>query len=188
MNYQVFQAINTFAGRWAPIDWIMRIAAVWLIFAVFAVASVVVVRALARHQIRSVICLGISLLLAFGLGQGLARLSHEQRPFQDHAVHQLIPHAPGVSMPSDHATAAFALAFGMLLLLNRRAGLALTAAAVLIGFARVWAGVHYPGDILASAAIAGLSAFLVYVTDLGARDVQQRHASAGQPRKPSGSG
>jgi undecaprenyl-diphosphatase len=127
-----------------------------------------------RRQIRHLTCLGLSLALAFGLSQGLERLSHEVRPFQSHAVHQLVAHAPGASLPSDHATAAFAVAFGILLFLDRRAGLALTAAAVLIGVARVWTGLHYPGDILAGAAIAGLSAFSVYVTDLGARDVQRR--------------
>ena len=35
-------------------------------------------------------------------------------------------------------------------------------------------GVHYPGDIAAGAAIAGLAVFTVYVTDLGVSDVQQR--------------
>jgi undecaprenyl-diphosphatase len=174
VNYQVFHAINALAGRWPRIDWVMRFAAVQLVFVAFAVAGVIVIHALLRRQIRHVVCFGVSLVLAFGLSQGLERLSREVRPFQSHAVRQLVSHAPGVSMPSDHATAAFALAFGVLLFLDRRAGFALTAVAVLIGVARIWTGLHYPGDILAGAAIGGLAAFSVYVTDLGARDVERR--------------
>ncbi|MFI5895005.1 phosphatase PAP2 family protein [Actinoplanes sp. NPDC051513] len=186
MNYPMFHAINMLAGRWAPIDSAMRFAAVQLIFVVFAGAGWIGVRALAKRQIRPVLCLAVSLGFAFGLAQGLAHLSREMRPFQNHVVHQLIPHEPGVSMPSDHATAAFALAFGILLFLNRRVGLVLTAAALLIGVARVWVGVHYPGDIAASAAIAGLAAFSIYATDRGARNVQQCKDRA-QPNRPASS-
>lgn len=173
MNYQLFLAINGLAGRWAPIDRLMRLAAVDLIFVVFAATAVVVAGALRRHRFRPVVCLATSCAFAFGLAQVLGHASREARPFQSHLVHQLIPHTPGVSMPSDHATAAFALAFGVLLFLDRRAGLALTAAAVVIGVARVWTGVHYPGDIAAAAVIAGLSTFSVYVTDRGAREIQR---------------
>lgn len=174
MSYQVFPAVNTVAGRWPRIDGVVRFAAVQLIFVVLAVAGVLVVHALVRRQIRRVTCFGGALLLAFGLSRGLERLSRVARPVQSHAVHQLVTQAPGVSMPSDHATAAFAVALGTLLFLDRRAGLALTAAALLIAVARGRAGLDYPGDILAGAAIGGLSAFSVYVTDLGARDVQRR--------------
>jgi undecaprenyl-diphosphatase len=174
VNYQVFHAVNALAGRWPRIDWVMRFAAVRLIFVVFAVAGVLVVHALLRRQIRQVTCFGVAMLLAFGLSEGLERLSREARPFQGHSVHELVAHAPGVSMPSEYAAAAFAVALGVLLLLDRRAGLALTAVAALIAVAEVWTGLHYPGDVLAGAAIGGLSGFSVYVTDLGARDVRRR--------------
>ncbi|WFE32676.1 phosphatase PAP2 family protein [Micromonospora sp. WMMD975] len=95
-----------------------------------------------------------SLGLAFAVGQAVAAFSTEVRPFQAHAVHQLIPHAAGPSLPSDHATAAFAVAFAVGAFLSRRWGLALSVLAAVIGFARVWTGVHYPGDILAGALIA----------------------------------
>jgi membrane-associated phospholipid phosphatase len=63
----------------------------------------------------------------------LGRLSREVRPFQSHQVHQLIAHAPGASMPSDHATAAFAIAFGVGLFLSRRWGVVLGIAGAVIG-------------------------------------------------------
>jgi hypothetical protein len=48
-------------------------------------------------------------------------------------------------MPSDHATAAFAIAFAVGVFLHREWGVALAVVAVLIGLSRVWVGVHYPG-------------------------------------------
>ncbi|MEU4244862.1 phosphatase PAP2 family protein [Actinoplanes sp. NPDC026619] len=182
MNFQLFHVINSLAGRWTAVDQLIRFAAVDLIFVAFAVAAIPCVRALRRREIRPLACLGVTLAVAFGLSQALAYASREMRPFQDHPVHQLIPHAPGVSLPSDHATAAFALAFGVWAFQSRRIGLVLTVAAVLIGLARVAAGVHYPGDILAAAIIAALSAFAVHVTELGARDLPPLTVRRGRAR------
>jgi undecaprenyl-diphosphatase len=53
----------------------------------------------------------------------------------------------------------------------------------LIGFARVWAGVHYPGDIAAAAVIATLSAFVVYVIDRGSRELVSRRGPVDRPRR-----
>lgn len=169
VNFRIFELLNSPAGRWPLVDHVMRFSALYLIFLVFSIGGAVVVYALTQRRIRPVVSLAATLALAFALGQILGRISHERRPFQDHPVHQLIPHAAGVSMPSDHATAAFAVAFGVLVFLSRRAGLALLAMAVLIGVARVWCGVHYPGDILAAAVIAALSTLTAYVVSRGPR-------------------
>lgn len=167
MNYQIFELLNADAGRWPLVDDFMRFSALYLVFLVFSIGGAVVVHALTQRRIRPVVSLASVLALAFLLGQILNHASHEQRPFQSHAVHQLIAHSPGVSMPSDHATAAFAVAFGVWTFLSRRAGIALTGLAVLIGVARVWCGVHYPGDILAAAVIAGLATLTAYVVGHG---------------------
>lgn len=169
MNYQIFELINSWAGRWPLVDDVMRFAAADLVFLVFSIGGAIVVHALIQRRIRAVVSLASTLALAFALSLILSGASHERRPFQDHPVHQLIAHSPGVSMPSDHATAAFAIAFGILVFLSRRAGVALGAAAVLIGFARVWCGLHYPGDILAAAVIAAIAVFTAYVVGLGPR-------------------
>jgi undecaprenyl-diphosphatase len=167
VNYQIFELLNNQAGHWPLIDHVMRFSARYLVFLAFSIGGAVVIHALLERRIRPVVSLASTLALAFTLSQILAHASHEQRPFQSHPVHQLIAHAPGVSMPSDHATAAFALAFGTLTFLSRRAGLALTALAVLIGVARIWCGVHYPGDILAGAGIAAIAAMTAYVVGRG---------------------
>ncbi|MET7706393.1 phosphatase PAP2 family protein [Micromonospora sp. NPDC005413] len=141
----------------------MEFAATWLVYLIFAASVVPVAMALYRRRIRPVLELGVALILAFTAATVLAHLNGQLRPFQSHHVHQLIPHDPGVSLPSDHATAAFTLAFGVYAFLNRRWGVILAVAAAAVGIARVWVGVHYPGDILAAAAIAGLAVVAVGV-------------------------
>ena len=59
----------------------------------------------------------------------------------------LLTCSPDYSMPSDHAAIAGAIAAG-LWLVHRRSALAATASGLLLAFSRVYAGVHYPGDVL----------------------------------------
>ena len=184
MNYRLFHTINSAAGHWPPADAVMRFAATDLIFLVFAAAVLLALRSVVRRRIRPVVCLGATLTLASLLARLLATAGHERRPFQDHRVHQLISDTPNISMPSVNATAACTLAFGVLLFLNRRAGLALTATAAVIGFAEVWAGRHYPGDIAAAALIAALSVFAVHVSDRGAPDRTPAAGPAAPPPRP----
>jgi undecaprenyl-diphosphatase len=162
VNYHLFELINNDAGRWAPLDQVMRFAAETLIYLVFAVVAVVAGIALYRRRVRSVGLFVATLVLAWAGAATLASVSDQLRPFQSHHVHQLIQHDPGVSLPSDHATAAFAMAFGMYVFLDRRFGALIGVAAVLIGFARVWVGLHYPGDIAAAAVIAAVATLVVW--------------------------
>jgi undecaprenyl-diphosphatase len=64
------------------------------------------------------------------------------------------------SFPSDHASAAFGIAFAVLMF-DRIAGSLFVAAAALIGLGRVLVGVHYPGDIAAGALVGIASAVVV---------------------------
>jgi undecaprenyl-diphosphatase len=64
------------------------------------------------------------------------------------------------SFPSDHATAAFAIAFTVLAF-SRLVGFAFLATAVAIAFSRVLVGLHYPGDVLAGVAVGFVAAALV---------------------------
>ncbi|MFI7597442.1 phosphatase PAP2 family protein [Actinoplanes sp. NPDC049681] len=157
MNFRLFHLINDLAGRSDALDDVMEFAATRLIYLIFAASAVLVGIALYRRRVLPVFRLGVALFLTFAAATVLSHISGQPRPFQTHHVHQLIAHEPGVSLPSDHATAAFALAFGIYAFLSRGWGIAFTAAALIVGIARVWVGVHYPGDILAAAVIAVLA-------------------------------
>ncbi|WP_319458375.1 phosphatase PAP2 family protein [Micromonospora sp. RTP1Z1] len=160
MNYHLFQLVNSAAGLNDPVDDVFEWSAVWLIY-VLAVAATVPVLGSLRRGRAAVVRVVVTLAVAFAVGQLVSAASTEVRPFQTHPVHQLIPHAAGSSLPSDHATAAFAVAFAAFTFLSWRWGLALTILATVIGFARVWTGVHYPADILVGALIAASAVSVV---------------------------
>ncbi|HEX5370626.1 MAG TPA: phosphatase PAP2 family protein [Dehalococcoidia bacterium] len=99
----------------------------------------------------------LGVLLGLGFAMLLGSLHNEARPFiSDTTTKLLIPHAPDNSFPSDHATAAFALA-GAIVWWRKSLGFVLLGVALLIGFSRVYVGVHWPQDVAAAAA-AGIVA------------------------------
>jgi undecaprenyl-diphosphatase len=127
--------------------------------------------------------------LSFGLDLFIEQFYFEPRPFVAHKVHLLVQHAADASFPSDHTAWSFAVV-GMLLFAflpfftmsskqqyNSANGTAQQARRSLIrkliwfvviafvigciiGYARVFVGVHYPDDILGGA-VDGLIAALI---------------------------
>ena len=74
-------------------------------------------------------------------------------------VHVLLDRSADFSFPSDHATATSAIAAGIYLV-NRRLGILAGIGALLMAFARVYAGVHYPSDVLAGLALGTTIGFV----------------------------
>ena len=86
-------------------------------------------------------------------------LMFRDRPFVDLDI-DLHFYAPtDSSFPANAAGVGFAIATAVFMR-NRRLGMALYALAGLWGLARVYAGVHYPSDILAGAVIGVIAAVL----------------------------
>jgi undecaprenyl-diphosphatase len=86
---------------------------------------------------------------------------HRDRPFQAHRVdHIWGPRKTDASFPSDHASASFAIAVAVCLI-DPIAGAAFLVLASLIAVGRVVVGEHYPGDVVAGAAIGTLAALVV---------------------------
>jgi undecaprenyl-diphosphatase len=110
--------------------------------------------------------------VAAGLGAGLAlagaqvisRIVDRPRPFvaDPQGVHLFAGHVTDASFPSDHATAAFAIATAVLLR-DRRWGAVVLACAAVLAAGRVALGVHYPTDVLGGAALGAATSLLLYV-------------------------
>jgi undecaprenyl-diphosphatase len=111
-------------------------------------------------------CASVSALtaaaLAMAVNQVIAHLWERPRPYVTHGLstHLLAASSPDPSFPSDHAAAAFAIAFAVLAF-SRRAGIGFLAGAALIGVSRIALGLHYPSDVLAGAVVGWASATVV---------------------------
>ena len=96
---------------------------------------------------------GAGALAALGVAQQIGHLVDRARPYTVMpAAHLLIARTADFSFPSDHSTVVGAVAAG-LWLANRRLGLVTAGLALLMAFARVYVGAHYPGDVLAGLAL-----------------------------------
>ncbi|MFH1854798.1 MAG: phosphatase PAP2 family protein [bacterium] len=72
-------------------------------------------------------------------------------------------HRPDYSFPSDHATALFALTFGLYLFGYKKAANWFLLYSIIICLARVIIGVHFPLDIVAGIASGLIGALVVYI-------------------------
>ncbi|MCX6565934.1 MAG: phosphatase PAP2 family protein [Candidatus Aminicenantes bacterium] len=77
------------------------------------------------------------------------------------AVHTVGPRLPDASFPSGHSWTAFAVATLMTLFFGRKYAWAFFGAAA-IGYSRIYAGAHFPLDVLGGALCGTLLAFLVW--------------------------
>jgi membrane-associated phospholipid phosphatase len=109
-----------------------------------------------RAALASVITLVFVAIVVAVLGMVVDRA----RPFVSLApdVQPLFAHAQDSSFPSDHTLISVALA-APVLLVAPRIGIPLLLLALVVGFARVAAGVHFATDVVGSAVIASLLAF-----------------------------
>ena len=83
------------------------------------------------------------------------------RPFLDNDIAILFYYPTDPSFPSNSAAATFALA-AAIWVVNRKVGAVMLAAAAALGFSRVYAGVHYPLDVIAGCGIGVVIALLVH--------------------------
>jgi len=116
----------------------------------------------------------VAAVLSAGLGLAVAKVISElvdrARPFvaDPHGVHLFSPHAADPGFPSDHATAAFAIAVAILLR-KRGWGIAMLVAAAVLSVGRVALGVHYPSDVLCGAALGSAAALVLWTVPLRQR-------------------
>ncbi|MDD3140911.1 MAG: phosphatase PAP2 family protein [Lachnospiraceae bacterium] len=111
---------------------------------------------------------GILALLSLGVGflitnVCLKNLIARPRPFAEIEALTILIKAPhDFSFPSGHTCASFAVAGIYFKMLPKKYGLSAIILAVLIGFSRLYVGVHYPTDVLGGLIIGLGSSALVY--------------------------
>ena len=167
MDYRIFHAVDEFSFDY---KWLAHATYAFETFGVVVyVAAVLFLWLLTppgseRRWKIAALCGGVSALISLGINQLIGDfIWHRPRPYESHpaAYHLTQSHDP--SFPSDHASAAFGIAFGIFFV-NQRVGRWFLAVAALIGVGRVVVGAHYPTDVLASVLVgAAAAAIVVYV-------------------------
>lgn len=106
----------------------------------------------ARRQLFEML---VTVVVALGIAQVVAHVWPQPRPFMLQMGTQYLAHSADSGLPSDHVTVLWSLAFAAFT--TRRFaiwGLPLLSAGLLVGWARVFLGVHFPFDVVAALPVA----------------------------------
>ena len=164
MDYRLYHALNQFVidhswiGRGLSVveNWAVPVLAV-ATFALWLFARPGSSRKWKLACASALASSGLALLI----NQLIAQAWDRARPFAvHHSAHVWGNRSHDPSFPSDHASAAFGIAFAVFLF-DRLVGSIFLAAASVIGVGRVFIGAHYPADVAAGCLVGLGSALLV---------------------------
>lgn len=157
INRSLFAVISAPADLSGLPLWLATLAAKGSIFVLAALLiwTWLLARPGERRSLERLV-LAVPLALALNYVIGLAY--PHPRPFMTGLSRNFLGHSAESSFPSDHASAMWTVAFGMLIWSRAKwaGGLAIVLAA-LTSWARVFLGVHFPFDILGSMAVAAVA-------------------------------
>lgn len=113
---------------------------------------------------RIVLLCALSLLIAGGIAVLLKNAVLEPRPFVSLSnVHLLIAEDDPNSFPSGHTTSTFAVLSVLVFKFRHEFwSVVLILFGIVIGFSRIYVGVHYPLDVFAGCILGVLSAYFTY--------------------------
>ena len=168
---KVFLWINALAGEFSPLDKLMElVVSDYLIPVTLALALVGLWFAgrerLARQKQQiglfvALTSMALSSLAVFIINAWYVRPRPFENPITAPEVELLFYRPTDSSFPANPIAASFGIAAAVWGV-NRRVGTVLLLASGVYGFARVYAGVHYPLDVIAGALIGVVIAFLTF--------------------------
>jgi undecaprenyl-diphosphatase len=159
MNVALFNIINGLAGRSSLFDAVGIFIASYLIY-IFAIYLIYLwfFRSWYRDK---VLCAVYNALIGLGINFIITLFYFHPRPFMMHIGKLLTAHSPETSFPSDHTTSMLAVSSMFLRFRELRiTGVVLFPLSLIGGFARVYAGLHLPFDIVGSISVALFSTAL----------------------------
>ncbi|MDP3948726.1 MAG: phosphatase PAP2 family protein [bacterium] len=162
-NLSFLDFIHGLSGRNSFIDAAGIFTAEYIPYVIFIVFLwLVVSQAGWRQKVFFFSEAAIAVILSRGLITEIIRFFYySPRPFEALRFQSLIPES-GSSIPSGHAAFFFALAT-IIYFYNRRWGIWYFVFSLLISLARIFAGVHWPSDIIAGAVVGVLSGIFVHL-------------------------
>ncbi|MDO8436317.1 MAG: phosphatase PAP2 family protein [bacterium] len=173
MDYLIFQKINQFAGKWASLDKSGVFFAENLGYVLLLLLLLFLVKDLKKYWPMAFQALLAAILARFGITELIRFFWERQRPFVENKVNLLLSHDITGSFPSGHAAFFFGLS-AVVYFYNKKAGVFFLFASFLISISRVFAGVHWPSDILMGAVVGVFSGWLIFAIYRAKRDGQRR--------------
>ena len=167
INTLLFALINASAS---PNSLVLSFARAAAVGGVYAVAIVPVILWLGGPAKRrgAVVAALIGVAVAMTINFLITSLWFHPRPFMVGAGNTFLSHAPETSFPSDHVTLVVGLGLGLIATrASALGGILVTAAGLIIGWARVYLGVHWPFDVFGSVAVAVIAAGFAKLVGVG---------------------
>lgn len=168
INESIFRYLNSFAGKNEFFDGVVIFSAEWLPWIlVFGLVVFLFVHSHKRVmslsdifsswklRIKELAMIIFSAFFALVLAEAVKYFYASPRPFEVLSnINLLFSHGGGDSFPSGHATFFAALAAAVFSY-HKKLGIMYIIGAVIIGFGRIIAGIHFPIDILAGFILGG---------------------------------
>lgn len=163
----VYHLINGLAGHSHVLDAIM------IFFAndaleIYAVLFVIAWFTLPKRDIQNrhaLVVAGFAGILALIINVLISHVWFRPRPFtvfQKGTFTELVPHSSDASFPSDHTSGSFGFAAASWGKQQKWISYTFTIIAVIVMFARVYVGVHYPTDVLAGLIVGIISGKIMW--------------------------
>ncbi|MDP3495645.1 MAG: undecaprenyl-diphosphatase [Hyphomonadaceae bacterium] len=164
LNQSLFLSINAGPTSSAAAR-LLGVAAAELLFWLVPIALLIGWIFGGRRLRHALLVAGIAASAGLFLNQALGLVWPHPRPFVIGLGRQLIAHQPDPSFPSDHLTVVWAVAFSLLGASGtaRRIGVAAALLGLIIAWGRIYVGVHFPFDMLGSAAVGCLVSVLTWI-------------------------
>lgn len=159
-NHNLFLLINAGSEPSPAALLFATFLAQWLIYGVPVLLVFLWVKG-GHMERKAAVSAALTVGVALVIGQMIIGVWPHPRPFMIGLGHQLLEHKAESSFPSDHATVFFALGFGLMLAGLRQLGGSVLLAGILVGWARVFLGVHFPLDIIGAGLLALPTAWLL---------------------------
>ncbi len=163
----IYHAINHFAGSLPIVDFFMRFFAQYAL-PIYALLFIVAWFSLPKsdeNYRHSLVISALAGVLALLLNVLISHIWYRSRPFvvlPKGSFHQIIPHSVDASFPSDHGSGSFAFAAASWGKAPKWISRIFTVLAILVAISRVYAGVHWPTDIIASFIVGNIAARILW--------------------------
>lgn len=153
-NLHLFELINAAPGLGPLPLALATLLARWVIYLIPLAMAVAWVRGdrTARRELLQIV---LAVAIALGFAQIVSHVWPQPRPFALHLGVQYLAHDNDPGLPSDHVTVFWSVALAALA--SRKFALCsfpLLALGLLVGWSRVYLGVHFPFDIAAALPVA----------------------------------